>query len=331
MRVPNGSPSDMNRFALDTGTAERLVAGSLDASDAPPEYRAVAQKLQALRQPADSAELAGGAETVDQIAAAIVVARRTPLEPRPKRSPVRAGKLAGAAAAIVITLTSGFAVAGALPESAQNAASVVLGRVGIPIPTRDEQPTRQEQPTGDEQPTGQEQRTVGVSPTTAGPPPTTGAVQPEPQPATNADDDSNKSSSSTTTSKNSRKSFQVSTPDGQASLSLDGQLPPGWPSGFPVAPNTKKAGSGSLGDTSKTVLVGVYSATSKPEDVFDFYKSSNAYTVDSSTSAGAGSAFVGTVEFSGAYTGNANVVSNEGTTYVIVSLETGGAGATSST
>ena len=82
-------------------------------------------------------------------------------------------------------------------------------------------------------------------------------------------DDSNKSSSSTTTSKDSRKSFQVSTPDGQA--------------------------------------------------------------VNNSTSAGAGSAFVGTVEFSGAYTGNTVVVSNEGTTYVIVSLESGGAGSTSST
>ena len=144
-------------------------------------------------------------------------------------------------------------------------------------------------------------------------------------------DDSSKSSSSTTTSKSSRKSFQVSTPDGQASLSLDGQLPPGWPSGFPVAPDTKKAGSGSLGNTNKTVLIGVYSATSKPDDVFDFYKSSSAYTVNNSTSAGAGSAFVGTVEFSGAYTGNTTVVSNEGTTYVIVSLESGGAGSTSST
>lgn len=144
-------------------------------------------------------------------------------------------------------------------------------------------------------------------------------------------DDSNKSSSSTTTSKSNPKSFQVSTPDGQVSLSLDGQLPPNWPSGFPVAPNTKKAGSGSLGDTSKTVLVGVYSATSKPDEVFNFYKSSAAYTVDSSNSAGAGSAFVGNVQFSGAYTGNATVVSNAGTTYVIVSLETGGAGTTPST
>ena len=47
--------------------------------------------------------------------------------------------------------------------------------------------------------------------------------------------------------------------------------------------------------------------------------------------AGAGSAFVGTVEFSGAYTGNTVVVSKEGTTYVIVSWESGGAGSTAST
>ena len=55
------------------------------------------------------------------------------------------------------------------------------------------------------------------------------------------------------------------------------------------------------------------------------------YTVDDSTSAGAGSTFVETVEVSGTYAGNTVVVSNEGTTYVIVSLESGGAGSTSST
>jgi hypothetical protein len=189
----------MNPFALDPGTAERLLAGSLDPGDAPPEYRAVAHTLQALRQPADSAELARRAETVEQIGAAIVVARRTRPQLRPKRSPARAGKLVAAAASIAITLTSGFAVAGALPDSAQDAASVVLDRVGVPIPTSDERPTQHEQPTrheqstGDEQPTGyqqparRKQPTVGASPTT-GPPPTTGAVQPEPQPATNAAD-----------------------------------------------------------------------------------------------------------------------------------------------
>ena len=142
-------------------------------------------------------------------------------------------------------------------------------------------------------------------------------------------DDSNKSSSSTT-SKSNNKSFQVTTPDGQASLSLDGQLPPGWPSGFPVAPNTKKAGSGSLDNTNKTVVIGVFSATSKPDEVFNFYKSSTAYTVDSSNSAGAGSAFVGNVQFSGNYTWNTTVVSNSGTTYVVMSLESAGAGGTTS-
>jgi hypothetical protein len=87
MTAPNGFPSDMDPFALDTGTAERLVAGSLDASDAPPEYRAVAQTLQALRQPPDSAELAGAPETVERITTTIVVARRARPEPRPKRPP----------------------------------------------------------------------------------------------------------------------------------------------------------------------------------------------------------------------------------------------------
>jgi hypothetical protein len=36
------------------------------------------------------------------------------------------------------------------------------------------------------------------------------------------------------------------------------------------------------------------------------------------------------VQFSGNYTGNATVVSNSGTTYVIVSLESAGAGGTTS-
>ena len=150
-----------------------------------PNTARVAQTLQALRQPPDSAELAGAPETVERIAAAIVVARRARQEPRPKRSPARAGKLAAAAASIVLTLTSGLAVAGALPQSAQDVASVVLGTVGVPIPTGDEQPAGQEQPTGREPSTGPEQSTVGVAPTTAAPPPTTGAVQPQPQSATN--------------------------------------------------------------------------------------------------------------------------------------------------
>jgi hypothetical protein len=188
MTAPNGFPADMDPFALDTGTAERLVAGSLDAGDAPPEYRGVAQTLEALRQPADSAELAGAPETVERIAAAVVVARRARPEPRPKRSPARAGKLAAVVASIVLTLTSALAVAGALPESAQDVASAVLGRVGISIPTGGDQPTGQERPTGEERPTGQEQPTVGVAPTTAAPPATTPEVQPQPQPATNNGD-----------------------------------------------------------------------------------------------------------------------------------------------
>ncbi len=76
----NGFPGDMDPFALDAGTAERLLTGVVDAGDAPPEYRAVATTLQALREPPDSSELVGEPDAVDRIAAAIV-ARAT--RPRP--------------------------------------------------------------------------------------------------------------------------------------------------------------------------------------------------------------------------------------------------------
>ena len=36
MRPRNGFPSGMDRFALDAGTAERLVSGAVDVGDAPP-------------------------------------------------------------------------------------------------------------------------------------------------------------------------------------------------------------------------------------------------------------------------------------------------------
>jgi hypothetical protein len=142
---------------------------------------------------------------------------------------------------------------------------------------------------------------------------------------------SKKSTSTTTSTSSGSKSFQIQTPEGQVSLSLDGKLPPNWPSEFPVAPGASPAGSGSLGNTSKTTLVGVYSTTGSAQDAFNFYKSTSAYTVDSSSSAGIGSAFVGSVEFSGSYQGSATIASLSGTTYIVIVLETGGASSTTTT
>jgi hypothetical protein len=139
------------------------------------------------------------------------------------------------------------------------------------------------------------------------------------------------SSPTTTTLPVETKGFQVETPGGQVSLSLDGLLPPNWPANFPVAPNASPAGSGSRGDTAQTSLVGVYSSTDAPDETYRFYASTSAYHVDSKSSIGAGSVFVGKVSFSGAFTGNATVVSRNGTTYVVVMLQTPGASTTVAT
>jgi hypothetical protein len=132
----------------------------------------------------------------------------------------------------------------------------------------------------------------------------------------------------TTTLAVETKGFSVQTPDGQVSLSLDGVLPPHWPADFPVAPHTKPAGSGSRGDTTETALVGVYTSTDEPADVYRFYASSDAYSVDSASNVGNGSLFVGTVGFSGSYSGNATVISRDDTTYVVVVLHTNGTSST---
>ena len=66
---------------------------------------------------------------------------------------------------------------------------------------------------------------------------------------------SSKSSSSTTTTV--PRNFNVETPNGQVSLSLDGQLPPNWPSSFPVPSGATPAGSGSLVKAGSGALIGV--------------------------------------------------------------------------
>jgi hypothetical protein len=140
-----------------------------------------------------------------------------------------------------------------------------------------------------------------------------------------------KSSATTTTLPVETKGFAVETPEGQTSLSLDGLLPPNWPSNFPVAPKAKAAGSGSLGGTSSGSLVGVYSTTKPPEDAYRFYASTDKYKIDSRSSVGTGSVFLGTVTFSGKYTGSANIVSKNNKTYIVVVLRTPGTGSTTTT
>jgi hypothetical protein len=128
-------------------------------------------------------------------------------------------------------------------------------------------------------------------------------------------------STTTTTADSSNKTFQITTADGQISLSLDGQLPPGWPSSFPVPSGATAAGSGSLANSSKGKLVAVFTASGAAEDAYNFYKGSSAFTVDSSSAIGAGPAYVGTVAFSGSFSGRVSVISRGSQTTIVVVLD----------
>jgi hypothetical protein len=137
---------------------------------------------------------------------------------------------------------------------------------------------------------------------------------------------SGKSAQSTSTT---AKSYQVTTADGQVTVSLDGHLPPGWPSAFPVPPGAKPAGSGSVQGKTDGVTVGVFTATGSPQDAFTFYKSNSQLTVDSSSSVGASQAFVGTIKISGTYDGRVTIAAIGDTNGVVVVLNTAGSSSSS--
>ena len=151
--------------------------------------------------------------------------------------------------------------------------------------------------------------------------------------ACSSDDDA---STTTTTAASSNgtvpKSFSVSLPEGEASLSLDGELPPSWPSSFPVPRGAEPAGSGSLANSESGVQIGVYSTRQAAKDAFSFYSSDESLSPSNVKSTGIGNAFVGTLTLGGTYEGTVWVGGYEGTTYIVVVL-TGstGAGGTSNT
>jgi hypothetical protein len=127
-------------------------------------------------------------------------------------------------------------------------------------------------------------------------------------------------SSSTTTRNEAR--FDIATPDGTASVSLNGKLPPGWPSGFPIPTDAVVAGSGMIGLPSSTTLVAAYTVSGDASATYDFYKTNTAFHITSSSSAGIGSAFVGSIEFDGAFTGSVTLAGRNSKTYLAIVLKT---------
>jgi hypothetical protein len=141
MTARNGLHDDMDRFALDAGTAERLLTGAVEIDDAPPSYRSVVRVLNALRADPDGAELAGGPPEVDGIASAVVLEPRAPAARHPGRRRARARLLAAASAVCCVLLSGGLAAADVLPAPAQRAASAVLSQVGMSVSNGDEETT----------------------------------------------------------------------------------------------------------------------------------------------------------------------------------------------
>jgi len=126
------------------------------------------------------------------------------------------------------------------------------------------------------------------------------------------------------------KSFAIETPSGQVSLSLDGNLPPNWPKSFPTPTGATPAGSGSLGGSDGSTMVGVFKAPGSAEDAFSFYKSNSAVTLESPKSAGVGSAYIGRASLTGTYSGSLTVGGVGGQDLIVVVLKgvTAGTGST---
>jgi hypothetical protein len=130
---------------------------------------------------------------------------------------------------------------------------------------------------------------------------------------------SSKSSPTTTTRKES--GFQIETTDGHASVSLNGKLPEGWPADFPVPDDATVAGSGSVGGATSGTMVAVYRVSGDASQTYDFYKNNTAFHVTSSSSAGLGSAYVGSVQFEGAFNGSATLAGRNSSTYLAIVLK----------
>lgn len=135
---------------------------------------------------------------------------------------------------------------------------------------------------------------------------------------------SEEGSSKPTSDKTDSKTFSVETPEGQASISLDGELPPNWPEDFPAPKQSDVAGSGSLAGDDSGVMVGVYTSRQSGSEVFEDYESNPDLGASDVTTVSPGDAFLGRMEISGSFDGSITVTALDDTTYVVVVLHGGG-------
>ena len=132
-------PDEMRRLALDRDTANRLAAGLIDPDDAPPGYAAVARLVRSLRVEPAPRELRRQEHDVKAFAS--VVASEQPArdvgraQRRSRMRPVvRKARIAAIVVVGTLALTTGAAMAGALPGAAQGVAHDMLAKLGITVP-----------------------------------------------------------------------------------------------------------------------------------------------------------------------------------------------------
>jgi hypothetical protein len=133
-----------------------------------------------------------------------------------------------------------------------------------------------------------------------------------------------------TTTGTSARNVVIDTASGQASLSLDGQLPPGWPAAFPIPPGATPAGSGSLIKDQSGGMVAVYRLSGTPQVAFSFYTDNKDLNITDASSVGLGQAFVGRAKLNGTYQGSVSVGGAGGGDLLVIVLS-GAPGVSTST
>jgi len=125
--------SEMQRFPLDTDTADRLLAGSVAPQDAPPGYAGVATLLRVVADSPSANDLSRESEDL-ALLGAVVRSSQPKMTKSRRRSIVPRLRLATAFATVALAGTTGLAFAGSLPGAAQDVASTMLAKVGVSVP-----------------------------------------------------------------------------------------------------------------------------------------------------------------------------------------------------
>ena len=138
MIVRRDLQGEMRNFTLDHETTDRLLTGRIEPDDAPPGYAEVAAVLRAsvcLTSVEPERELATVIAMAKEIRSRLAV--NAPGHGRPPMKRLVRAKITALVVAGTLMATTGLAVAGALPNSAQGVASTMLAKIGITVPGPD--------------------------------------------------------------------------------------------------------------------------------------------------------------------------------------------------